>query len=75
MCLWASRSASSAAYDRTRLLALVKGRSTLVDVLGRISVRSSICLRMSARVAFLMNLSVSCLSARKTPSSRCSGSM
>ena len=51
MCLWFSRSASSAPYASTRLHSWLSGRSTEVETFSRIVVWPSICLRMESTAA------------------------
>src|SRR6266568_3646904 len=75
-CLCKRRSASSAAYARTRLHSLLNGRSTEVETLSRIVVCPSICLRMDSTEAWERRKRlVRALSSRSSPNSRCSVSI
>ena len=76
MCLWVSRSASSAPYDSTRLHSWLSGRSTEVDTFSLGAVCPSICLRMDSTAASeLRKRFARALSSRSRPSSKCSVSM
>ncbi len=76
MCLWLSRSASSAPYAKTRLHSWLSGRSTEVDTFSRTVVCASICLRIDSIAAWdRRKRFASALSSRKRPSKRCSVSI
>src|SRR5205814_1992402 len=77
MCRCCSRSLSSCAYARTRLVSGASGNSTEVEIFSRKGARPSISLRMASSevCARARKRAVRDLSSRMRPSRRCSGSM